>query len=377
MKTSLRKLAIGLFLFGFGTFGGNSLFAAGLPEIKLPKGFRIEVYAEGTEGARSLALGGPGVVYVSSRKKGVYALKDIGKGVQAFMMVEGLNTPNGIAWRDGDLYVAETDRILRYPGIEKDLARPPMPQVVRADLPAKSHHGARYIAFGPDGKLYLAIGAPCNVCEPDRFASGGNDLETASITRMNADGSHWETVARGVRNSVGFDWHPRTHELWFTDNGRDLMGDDLPSCELNRLRTAGAHFGFPYCHQGDTPDDKFTAKACKDFVPPAAKLGAHVAPLGMRFYTGTMFPPEYRGQVFVARHGSWNRSSKVGYDVVAVKLDKAGRVTGQEVFASGWLRDEKSSGRPVDLLVMPDGALLVSDDQGGRVWRISYQSSPP
>lgn len=344
---------------------------ADMPKLNLPAGFSIEVFADGLDDARSLRLGDRGTVFVSSRREGaIYALRD----GRRYVIAKGLNMPNGIAFREGALYVAEVDRILRYDGIEQALARPPIPQVLRADLPDKSHHGWRYIGFGPDGKLYVAIGAPCNVCVGERY----DKVEFASITRMNPDGTQWEVVARGVRNSVGFDWHPLTQELWFTDNGRDMLGDDLPACELNRVQQTGQHFGFPYCHQGDSLDPEFgKGKRCADYAAPAAKLGAHVAPLGMRFYTGKMFPASYRNQILVAKHGSWNRSRKSGYSVNLLRLDEQGQVIGEETFIDGWLTpgffgQERVSGRPVDLLVMPDGSLLVSDDHAGRIYRVTY-----
>lgn len=353
-----------------------SAASGNLEELSLPDGFRIEIYADNLPNARALTLGERGTVFVSAPAAGkVYALRD----GQRYLMAEGLNAPNGIAFHQGALYVAEIDRILRYDAIEQSLTRPPLPQVVRADLPKETHHGMRYIGFGPDGKLYVSIGAPCNACVGAPFKRGGAALEYASITRMNADGSQWEVVARGVRNSVGFDWHPQVGQLWFTDNGRDWLGDDLPSCELNRLQKAGNHFGFPYCHQGDLPDPEFgKGKRCADYQPPAAKLGAHVAPLGLRFYTGKMFPPNYRNQILVAKHGSWNRSRKSGYSVSLLRLDADGKVIGEQTFIEGWLSQglfgaEKVSGRPVDLLVLPDGSLLVSDDHAGRIYRVSYK----
>lgn len=341
-----------------------------MPQIKLPPGFHIELFFE-IPGARSLSLGGKGVVYVSAPREGkVYALRN----GERISIIEGLNAPNGIAFHDGDLYVAEIDRVLKFANIERDLSRPPMPQVIRADLPKETHHGARYIGFGPDNKLYIAIGVPCNICEPETFKRGGATLEYASITRMNADGSQWEMYARGVRNSVGFDWQPGTGELWFTDNGRDLLGDDLPADELNRAPKSGLHFGYPYCHAGDLADPQLgKTTSCAQGTPPAAKLGAHVAALGMRFYTGKMFPAAYRNQIFVAKHGSWNRSRKSGYSLNLIRF-KDGKLVSDEPFASGWLYgNEQVSGRPVDLLVMPDGALLVSDDHAGRVYRIYYK----
>ncbi|HUP92132.1 MAG TPA: PQQ-dependent sugar dehydrogenase [Solimonas sp.] len=350
--------------------------AAPLPAIRLPEGFRLAIWADDVPDARSLRLGPGGTVFVSTRKAGkVYALRDTnndGQADEAYILASGLDAPNGIDLRDGALYVAETSRILRFPDIEKSLGRPPVPQVVRDDLPGDGYHGWRYIGFGPDGKLYLAVGAPCNVCAPTPFGPAGAKLETASISRMDPDGKHWETVARGVRNSVGFDWHPQTRELWFTDNGRDQLGDDVPDCELNHLGRAGEHFGFPFCHAGQVSDPEFgKARACAEFSPPARRLGPHVAPLGMRFYTGAMFPKAYVNQIFVAKHGSWNRSRKSGYTLNVVTL-KDGKVLADQVFADGFLDGEETRGRPVDVLQLKDGSLLVSDDFGGRIFRITY-----
>jgi glucose/arabinose dehydrogenase len=238
--------------------------------------------------------------------------------------------------------------------------------VVVADrLPKETHHGWKFIAFGPDGWLYVPVGAPCNVCEPD-------PERYAAILRMRPDGSQLQTYARGVRNSVGFDWHPDTHELWFTDNGRDMLGDDVPPDELNRAPRPGLHFGYPYCHGGTVADPEYGKKhACSDFTPPAQALGAHVAALGMRFYTGTQFPPEYRGQIFIAEHGSWNRSEPSGYRVMLVKLD-GNRAVSYTPFVSGWLQGRQAWGRPSDVLVLPDGSLLISDDYAGAIYRVRY-----
>ena len=278
-------------------------------------------------------------------------------------ILDGMSTPNGIAFFDGDLYVAEIDTVYRFADIEDHLDAVPQGEVLDIELPSDRHHGWRYIGFGPDGKLYISIGAPCNVC--DKFGY-------AEIVRMNPDGSGRETYASGVRNSVGFTWHPETGELWFTDNGRDMMGDDIPPCELNRAPRQGLHFGFPYCHGGDIADPRFgEGRDCASYTPPARKLGPHVAPLGIRFYTGEMFPPEYRGQIFIAEHGSWNRSKKIGYRVMLARLD-GNEVVAYEPFAQGWLRDEQYSGRPVDLIVDDDGSLLVSDDYAGKIYRIRY-----
>jgi glucose/arabinose dehydrogenase len=351
--------------------------AASAPVPQVPAGFKIEVWADGLDGARSMALGDKGTVFVGTRKGSkVYAIpvRD-GRAGTPKPIGNGLNQPNGVAFHDGALYVAEIDRITRYADIESKLDAPPQPQVIRKDLPTETHHGWRYIAFGPDGKLYLPIGAPCNVCEPETFTREGAALQYGSITRMNADGSGWELIARGVRNSVGYDWNPRTKQLWFTDNGRDMLGDDVPSDELNRLTTIGEHFGFPYCHQGDIADPDFgKTHPCKDFTPPIDKLGAHVAALGLHFYTGKQFPAAYRTTALIAEHGSWNRSSKVGYRVVAVTLD-GDVVTGEKTLVDGFLDGEQVSGRPVDLLQLPDGSILISDDFGNRIWRLSYKGA--
>jgi glucose/arabinose dehydrogenase len=286
-------------------------------------------------------------------------------------LASGLESPAGVAYRDGQHYVSATSRILRFDAIDDRLANPPKPVVVTDKLPTSSAHGARYIAFGPDGMLYIGVGAPCNICLPD--AAHG------IIERIKPDGSAAEVVARGVRNSVGFDWSPIDRALWFTDNGRDMLGDDLPSDELNRATQAGQHFGYPFCHQGDSPDPEFGAQhPCSEFVAPAAKLGAHVAALGMRFYTGTQFPAEYRNNIFIAEHGSWNRSKKSGYRVMRVVLDGQDRVLKQEPFVTGFLQldaggRETVLGRPADVLALPDGSLLVSDDLGGAIYRVRYQ----
>jgi len=340
-----------------------------LDALRVPSGFRIALYADSLPDARSLALGARGTVFVGSRDAGVvYALRDTngdGRADETITLLRGLGVPNGVAFRDGALYVAETSRILRYDSIETRLRHPPPPVVVTAALPREGHHGWRYIAFGPDGWLYVGSGAPCNVCNrPGELF--------AAILRVRPEGGRPEVFARGVRNTVGFDWHPTTHELWFTDNGRDWLGPDAPPDELDRAGRAGLHFGFPFCHGGTILDpDLGAGHRCADYVAPEQALGAHVAALGMRFYSGTMFPPEYRGQIFIAEHGSWNRVIPVGYRITLVRLHD-GRAVSYEPFAKGWLRGGSAWGRPVDLLVMPDGALLVSDDKAGLVYRISY-----
>lgn len=340
-----------------------------LDQIRLPKGFSISLFADDVPNARSLALGSQGTVFVGTRTDGrVYAVVDRdrdGVADQVHTLAEGLDMPNGVAFRDGDLYLAEVGRIWRYDDIEEHLAEPPEPELVHEDLPEIRHHGWKFIAFGPDGWLYVPVGAPCNICESK------NEI-FASILRMKPDGSGREVYAHGVRNTVGFDWHPQTGVLWFTDNGRDWMGDDRPPDELNRAPKKGLHFGYPYCHGGDLPDPDFgEGHPCSEFVPPAQKLGPHVAALGLRFYTGDQFPAEYKHQIFFAEHGSWNRTEPIGYRVMLVRL-KGTEVVSYEPFAQGWLQEDDVWGRPVDVEVMPDGSMLVSDDRAGVIYRITY-----
>lgn len=336
--------------------------------IDLPPGFRIDLFADDLPDARSMALGAEGTLFVGSRREGrLYALRDLdgdGRADRRWTLATGLNMPNGIAFADGALFVAENHRVVRYDDIERRLDSPPQPRLL-ASLPARKWHGWRYLAVGPDGWLYLSIGAPCNVCDEPGFGI---------IARLPREGGRLQTVARGVRNSVGFDWDPAGGELWFSDNGRDWLGDDAPPDEINRLQRPGQHFGFPFCHGGDIPDPEFGAlRSCTEFTPPAWRLQAHVAPLGIRFYRGDRFPPPWRGRLFVAEHGSWNRSVPVGYRVVALRIED-GRVTDEKVFARGWLdAGGRVSGRPVDLLELPDGSLLVSDDKTGAIYRIRYQ----
>jgi len=343
--------------------------AAEMGDITLPPGFHIAVYAGDVPNARQMALGPPGVVFVGSLAEGkVFAVVDGDGQRRVHVLASGLNMPSGLAFRDGALYVAAVNRILRFPDVARDLAHPPKPEVVTDAYPSDRHHGWKFLAFGPDGHLYVPVGAPCNVC-----ALPGPLY--ATITRLDLRGGRPEVVARGVRNSVGFDFHPRTHELWFTDNGRDWLGDDRPPDELNHLTKAGEHFGFPFCHGDGIADPEQNAgKSCAQFTAPARLLGPHVAAIGMRFYRGTMFPEKYRDSVFIAEHGSWNRSTPVGYRVSFVRIEN-GRATSYEPFATGWLKGHTASGRPADVLVMPDGALLVSDDKAGRIYRITFTGS--
>lgn len=342
-----------------------------LSTIKLPEGFNIEIYAE-VPNARSMVLSEHGILFVGNRTEDkVYAVQDSdgdNKAEKRYVIDEGLNMPNGVALKDGNLFVAEVNRILRYDNIESNLENPPEPVVVYDQYPTEKHHGWKYIAFGPDGLLYVPVGAPCNICLNE------DKPIYAAITRLDVNNPSPEIIAHGVRNTVGFDWNPEDGSLWFTDNGRDLMGDDIPPCELNHLTTNGQHFGYPFCHGGDIPDPEFgVGKDCQDFEPPVVRFMAHVAPLGMVFYTGAMFPSAYNNHIFVAQHGSWNRSKKSGYKVMLIEHDgaKAEKVS---VFAEGWLNEETQAawGRPVDVINMPDGAILVSDDYAGLVYRISY-----
>jgi glucose/arabinose dehydrogenase len=359
-------LAALLLLLSAGTYASSSTDKV-LENVRLPAGFRLDVYADDVPGARSMAMGAHGTLFVGTRGEKVYAISGTpGSGKPIVRVIaEKLNMPNGVAFRDAALYVAETNRILRYDDIEASLEQVPAPKVVRDDLPKDRHHGWRYIAFGPDGKLYVPIGAPCNVCSEPKYAS---------ITRMNADGSAHEVFARGVRNTVGFTWHPVTRELWFTDNGRDYLGEDTPPCELNVAPRAGLDFGFPYCHGRDIKDPDYGHLGlCSKITPPVQPLGAHVAPLGVKFYTGSAFPERYRNQVFIAEHGSWNRKEKNGYRITLVRLEGT-RSVAYEQFATGFHRGNDVYGRPVDLLVLADGSMLVSDDQAGAIYRLSYSA---
>jgi len=340
--------------------------------IELPAGFNIELYAEGVQDARAMALGPNGTLFVGSRSAGnVYGVLDVDndrKADEVFLIARNLRRPAGVAVSGTSLYVSAVNKILRFDDIENRLNQPPRPVLVTNRLPNENHHGWKFIDFGPDGSLYVPVGAPCNVClRPDPYAA---------ILRMNKDGSNMEVFARGIRNSVGFAWHPKTQELWFTDNGRDNLGDNIPPGELNRAPKPGLHFGFPFCHGASIADPRFGhAHTCAEFQAPEQLLGPHVAPLGMTFYEGDMFPEEYKHSVFIAEHGSWNRKQKIGYRVTVVHLDNEGNSKSYEIFASGWLQGQKPWGRPTDVLVLKDGSLLVADDTAGAIYRITYAGS--
>jgi glucose/arabinose dehydrogenase len=372
VKTCLKKSATAL-LNGFLLIVVSVSACAKEPDaefsidnIQVPDGFRISVVAD-VPNARSLVLGDDGTLFVSSRRIGkLYALRGVLAEIpEVLEIASGLRYPNGIAYHDGDLYIAESERILKLGNIEAQLDAPGEPEIVVPKLLAGKQHSWKYLAIGPDNKLYTGIGVPCNVCdEPDYGV----------IQRMNLDGSELEVIARGIRNTLGFDWHPVTGDLWFTDNNRDMMGDDLPPDELNHLGAVGEHFGFPFCHGTDIrePEDELAALGtCADSKPPAQELGPHVAALGLAFYDGEQFPEKYRNQVFIAEHGSWNRSKKIGYRVSLVTLDGNTGVD-YRPFAEGWLQGQATTGRPVDVIVAEDGSLLISDDYAGKVYRIEY-----
>jgi len=336
--------------------------------IELPAGFSIEIYAEGVKNARQMTRGDKGTIFAGSRRAGkVWAISDVDGDQRADnvrLIDEGLRMPTGLEFREGALYVGALDRILRYDDIEARLDRPPEPVLVTDVLPGDQLHGWKYLRFGPDGQLYIPVGIPCNVCDKKGYGE---------IRRMNPDGTGMDVYAFGVRNSVGLAFHPDNDQLWFTDNGRDSLGDDIPADELNHAPKQGMHFGIPYCHQGDLLDEEFgKGKDCADYTPPVAKLDPHGAALGLAFYTGDMFPDTYRNRLFVTQHGSWNRTEKSGYQILVLDVSPDGTVKDKKVFASGWLQGQEDWGRPNDVLVMPDGALLVSDDMAGVIYRITY-----
>jgi glucose/arabinose dehydrogenase len=331
--------------------------------LSLPEGFRIEVYASGIPDARSLRVGSRGTVFVASPATGkVYA---VDQSRAPKVIASGLERPNGLAFRNGTLFIAEASRISKIDNAEDALDNPPKPVPVYNDLPNSEVNGLHFLGAGPDGKLYVSVGAPCNNClaQPSE----------AQIRRIDLEGGNVEAVALGVRNSLGFDWSPQSKQLYFTDNGRDWLSEDAPNDELNRIARPGENFGAPYCYQGNLPDSRFGwGHSCDEFTPPIALLGPHVAPLGMRFYTGRMFPQDYRGAIFIARHGSWNRTKKIGGDVVVVRLNKSGTVDSMEPFLTGFIADNNYLGRPVDVEQAQDGALLVSDDWNGAIYRITH-----
>jgi glucose/arabinose dehydrogenase len=340
-------------------------------KLKLPAGFKIEVYASGLNNARSMRLGDKGTLFVSTRLAGnVYAVVEKDGKREVKTLATGLHRPNGLAFHNGSLYVAELSKVWKWDNIEANLDKVPAPVMIRDDFPKDEPHGWKFIGIGPDNKLYVPIGAPCNICSPPETH--------AQIRRMDLDGKNEQVIARGVRNTVGFDWHPVSKELYFTDNGRDWLSEDVPQDEFNRVQNPGKdHFGFPFCHQGNLPDnEQGWGRSCDEFVKPVALLGPHSAALGMRFYTGSMFPGKYKNAAFIARHGSWNRSTKIGGDVVVAQFNKDGTVKTIEPFLTGFIENNNYVGRPVDVLQMKDGSLLVSDDFNGAIYRITTGKVP-
>jgi glucose/arabinose dehydrogenase len=339
-----------------------------LQKFKLPAGFKAEIWASGIPGARAMVRAENGKIYVGTRGIGrVYELTDSGGARSSRVVVDKLVQPSGVAYGNGSLYVMAIDKVLRFDGIASNPGVSPVDITAAFQLPKEQHHNWKYIAFGPDGKLYVPFGAPCNICEPG--------AEYAQIRRYNADGSGMEVIARGVRNTQGFAWHPDTREMWFTDHGRDWMGDDGPPDELNRMVKTGANFGFPYCHANGMADRDFPKpNACDGVTLPVQTMGPHAAVMGVHFYTGSMFPAEYKNALFVARKGSWNRTQKFGYDVVIVRTDAQGNNPRIQPFMTGFLdaSDDSFSGRPTYMLQLPDGSLLISDEQLGAIYRVSY-----
>ena len=342
--------------------------------LNVPDGFAVQVYADEIDNARQLALSESGTLFIGSRRDKVHAVKDRdndGRTDTTFVIASDLNTPNGVALKDGDLYVAEISRIIRFNDVEENLSDNMSYEVVFDGYPEETHHGWKFISFGPDGKLYVPVGAPCNICdrEEDIFNS---------ITRLNADGTEMEIVHEGIRNTVGFNWHPENNHLWFTDNGRDNMGDNQPGDELNYAGEDGLHYGYPYCHQGDIPDPEFgEEQSCDEFVAPAQVLGPHVAALGIEFWNNENFPATMNGKAFIAEHGSWNRSTPIGYRLMTVDVTADGEASNYQVFLNGFRNNDTDTthGRPVDLEWMSDGSLLVSDDHANQVYRIVYTGS--
>ena len=341
-----------------------------IAKLKVPKGFKIEVYASGLANARSLRQGDKGTVFVSSRiLDKVYAINEQGGRREVKTLYSGLYRPNGLAFDNGTLYIAELSKISKVEKIEDNLDNPPKPVVIYDDLPKDEAHGWKFLAIGPDNKLYFNVGAPCNICMPSPAH--------AQLRRINLDGSSPEIVARGIRQVVGMDWHPALGQLYFTENSRDWLSEDIPEDKLNRLTQPGKdNFGFPYCHQGNIADQEFGwGRSCDEFTKPITLLGPHSAPLGMRFYTGNMFPSEYRNAIFVARHGSWNRSKKFGGDIAVVSLNEDGTVKSVDPFITGFIENNSYLGRPADVLVLKDGSMLISDDFNGAVYRVTYDSA--
>lgn len=372
LKT-IFPIALVLFLFSSGVCYPPAMPSnPDLAKLEMPDGFKIAIYAEDVKNARSLARANDQLVFVSTRKAGkLHALVDKDGDYIAdehIVLADDLDTPNGIVFHEGDLYVALLTKLIVYRDIENNLKEDAPYELLFDGFPDETHHGWKYMALGPDNKLYITVGAPCNQCLSE-------DTIFATISRLDLDGSNLEVYAHGVRNSVGFTWHPETGDMWFTENGRDMMGDNMPGDELNRAPEKGMHFGYPYCHQGDVVDPEFEDHNCADYTPPVQVLGPHVAALGLKFYTGEQFPDSLHGDIFIAEHGSWNRSTPIGYRITRVELD-GNEAVSYTPFVDGWLQGSSAWGRPVDVMVMDDGSMLISDDHADLVYRLWYDGNP-
>ena len=382
MKLIHNKL-LSKFLFGLLlgiTFKVDSAIWDLVDELDAPEGFKISIYADGLESPRQITETNDGYIIVGSKNgKNVYALQDLdgdGYAENKILLAKDLQNPTGVVVYEGDLYFSEIDKIWRIADIDgwlmlNNFDKLPKKEVYMDDLPSETWHGYKYIDFGPDGNLYIPVGVPCNIClEPQT-----KDKRFAAIHKY-VDGK-LVTVASGVRNSVGFDWHPKTNKLYFSDNGRDWLGDNSPSCELNVIEENGSFYGYPYKHAKDVIDPEFgklIPNVDMEFVDPIAELGPHVAPLGIAFYDKNKFPEKYRNSLFIALHGSWNKyNGKSGYKVIFVKLDPNGDYLYQEDFISGWLQNEKDWGRPVSPFIMSDGSMLISDDKFDVIYKVQYK----
>lgn len=353
---------------------GTAVQSQELDKLVLPDGFSIEVYAR-VPNARQMSLSDNGTVYVGTRNRAggrIFAITDDnqdGKADDVVAITGGLNTPSGLTYHNGDLYIGAINRIYKISDIDNTFRDSPNPEIVTADLPTDTHHGWKFIEFGPDGLLYIPIGAPCNICEPAPIYASIHTMD------VNNPAAGFKLYASGIRNTVGFDWDPITGDLWFTDNGRDAMGDEMPADELNRATGPGMHFGYPYIHQGDTPDPEYgRGKNPDDYVAPAQNLAPHAGAIGMAFYKGNMFPEKFKNSVIIAEHGSWNRTVEAGHTghmLTLVTLEN-GKATSYEPFITGFLQNNESWGRPSDVLELKDGSLLIADDEAGRVYRVTY-----
>ncbi len=355
---------------------GSTANGQELDKLVMPEGFSIEVYAR-VPNARQMSLGDDGTVYVGTRNRAggrVFAITDEngdGKADDVVVVAEDLQTPTGLTYHQGDLYIGAINTIHKISNIDSTFKNTPEVQVITDKLPKDRHHGWKFIEFGPDGLLYIPIGAPCNICDPEPIYASIHTMD------VNDPDAGFALYASGVRNTVGFDWDPLTGDLWFTDNGRDAMGDEMPADELNRATEAGQHFGYPYIHQGDTRDPEFgDGKNPEDYVAPAQNLAPHAGAIGMAFYKGDMFPEKFKNSVIIAEHGSWNRTEEAGHTghMLTLVTVENGEATRYEPFITGFLQNNEAWGRPSDVLELKDGSLLVADDHAGRVYRVTYSN---